>query len=680
MNFLSNTFNQLTGNAIPYNFQDEVCTIRNWKVYNGTSKATNQLVSIFEFDTVKNSHLVEYCQCTMKNWKQLKLPGIVNVLETIELSSKSYIVTERVAVLDLNDNSSTNEIKYLVLNSVAIAMNHVNKDAKQMLGNLTVFTTSCGEFKIGLLDFLTNLEQQDSQSSLFKYRQLNDSELPPELANDIFKLKNRDFLKFDSFIFGRFLNRLFNNKLPNDLVSVSKKLLNDRIPVSKFLELGEGSFFNRNLIIVLNNFKHFKLINETEKKMEILHSFELVFNDLPAGFAANSLLPELITFFNQNTVVENQSVLLKLIFSYSAGLNEAQYTRLVTPVIFKAFSVPDRAIRICLLLALPNYLQYLKDFEIRDKIFPFFITGFTDSNQLIINESIKKVLLLAPKLSDRQLNNELLRFLAKTQSDQNVETRINTTICICKIASHLNQQSRATVLSTAFAKALKDPNVDVRLTSLLSLINCIEYFTPEIICSKILSVIAPNLLDKDRKVRVQAQLAFNMFFDKINAEIKKLPSEDGSEGEQESVEKISALFQNFDLNSNPEAALPLGSSKIATPPVLSRSVTPVVLNTGTQAKPSSFGTSWDDTDDIQIDDDDWGADEDVDVDVPAPVPIAKPIAKPVAKPKPASKPTTTPATKPKGLQLKPKSAKSKLKLNLDLSNDDDGSWGDDSNW
>jgi SCY1-like protein 1 len=42
-----------------------------------------------------------------------------------------------------------------------------------------------------------------------------------------------------------------------------------------------------------------------------------------------------------------------------------------------------------------------------------------------------------PKLSDRTVNGELLRYLAKTANDEQPGIRTNTTICLGKIARNL---------------------------------------------------------------------------------------------------------------------------------------------------------------------------------------------------------------------------------------------------
>lgn len=53
--------------------------------------------------------------------------------------------------------------------------------------------------------------------------------------------------------------------------------------------------------------------------------------------------------------------------------------------------------------------------------------------------SLQSMLLLAPKLNETNLNQELLRHFARLQSkDDQGPIRCNTTVCLGKIASYLN--------------------------------------------------------------------------------------------------------------------------------------------------------------------------------------------------------------------------------------------------
>jgi len=70
------------------------------------------------------------------------------------------------------------------------------------------------------------------------------------------------------------------------------------------------------------------------------------------------------------------------------------------------------------------------------------VTGFTDLAPVVREETVKAVLCVVPKLSDRIINGELLRHLAKTANDEQPGIRTNTTICLGKIARNLGANVR----------------------------------------------------------------------------------------------------------------------------------------------------------------------------------------------------------------------------------------------
>lgn len=56
---------------------------------------------------------------------------------------------------------------------------------------------------------------------------------------------------------------------------------------------------------------------------------------------------------------------------------------------------------------------------------------------MVREQTVKAVLSVINKLSDRVVNGELLKFLARTANDEQPGIRTNTTICLGKIAKNL---------------------------------------------------------------------------------------------------------------------------------------------------------------------------------------------------------------------------------------------------
>lgn len=134
---------------------------------------------------------------------------------------------------------------------------------------------------------------------------------------------------------------------------------------------------------------------------------------------------------------------------------------------------------------------------------------------MVREQTVKAVLSVVNKLSDRVVNGELLKFLARTANDEQPGIRTNTTICLGKIAKNLGPgvslksfggdgsvlilfQTRSKVLIAAFTRSIRDPFVHARNAGLLALAATIDTFTEEDCAGKILPAICPALLDKEK--------------------------------------------------------------------------------------------------------------------------------------------------------------------------------------
>ncbi len=151
------------------------------------------------------------------------------------------------------------------------------------------------------------------------------------------------------------------------------------------------------------------------------------------------------------------------------------------------------------------------------------MSGFTDIAPVVREQTLKSVLVFVPKLSDRTINGELLRYLAKTANDEQPGIRTNTTICLGKIAKNLGTSSRTKVLIAAFTRSLRDPFVHARNAALMALAATSEYFTPEDIASRILPAICAVLLDKEKLVRDQSIKTMDIFMQRVRKAATALP-------------------------------------------------------------------------------------------------------------------------------------------------------------
>lgn len=142
---------------------------------------------------------------------------------------------------------------------------------------------------------------------------------------------------------------------------------------------------------------------------------------------------------------------------------------------------------------------------------------------LVREQTLKSILTIVNKLSDRTINGELLRHLAKTANDEQPGIRTNTTICLGKIAKHLNNSTRAKVLVAAFSRSLRDPFVHARNASLMALAATAEYFSEEDCATRVLPCVCPLLLDKEKLIRDQANKTIDVYLQKIRKAADAMP-------------------------------------------------------------------------------------------------------------------------------------------------------------
>jgi SCY1-like protein 1 len=243
-------------------------------------------------------------------------------------------------------------------------------------------------------------------------------------------------------------------------------------------------------------------------------------DDFPEDFFKVKVLPELLKSVEFGGGGPKP---FSLVMKIATKLSEDEYDTQITPVIVRLFSSPDRALRVCLLDNLPLMIDHLSQKIVSDKIFPQMVTGFGDLAPVVREQTVKAVLVVVPKLSDRVTNGELLRHLAKTANDEQPGIRTNTTICLGKIARNLGASSRAKVLSAAFSRALRDPFVHARNAALMALAATADIFSEDECATKMLPALCPSLVDKEKMIRDQANKTLNIYLERVRKYSATLP-------------------------------------------------------------------------------------------------------------------------------------------------------------
>ncbi|KAL2073822.1 hypothetical protein VTL71DRAFT_11148 [Oculimacula yallundae] len=533
------------GPPFPYTFGDQVDIDTSiWTLYNGTKREDGSPCSIFSFDVTANRPRLPMAKNAVRKLRTLRHPGVIKVLDTVETETYIYIATERLVPLrwHIKRKSMSAETLKWGLFGVAQTVKFINDEAASVHGALrvgSIYTSESGEWRVGGFEVLSSMK--DDEAIIYNYGSLvpdSGRYTPPELATSGWAtIKKNPIPAVDAYNFGTLIFEVFNGdfmggdqagqtkNIPPTMHSTYRRLVNNnpkaRISVGAFLEQGRrsGGFFNTPLIKLTEGVDNLGMKNEEERE-EFLNDLDGLSDDFPEDYFKMKILPELlksVEFGGGGPKVF--SVVMKI----SKKLTDEEFESKVTPAVVRLFSSPDRAIRVSLLDNLPIMIDRLPQKVVNDKIFPQMVTGFTDVAPVVREQTVKAVLTIINKLSDRTINGELLKYLAKTSNDEQPGIRTNTTICLGKIAKNLGVGNRSKVLIAAFSRSLRDPFVHARNASLMALAVTSDSFSEDDCASRILPVLCPSLIDKEKLVRDQAVKTMDIYMQRVRKFASTMP-------------------------------------------------------------------------------------------------------------------------------------------------------------
>ncbi|KAG9190489.1 hypothetical protein G6011_08577 [Alternaria panax] len=533
------------GPAFGYTFGDRVDLNDSiWTLHNGTKREDGSKCSIFSFDITANKSRLPLARNALRKLRTLRHPGVVKVLDTVETETYIYIATERLSPLSwhVKRKSLTEETTKWGLHNIAKTLKFVNAEAASIHGCIrpaSIFFSESGEWKLGGFDALSSVKEDDSVLPTYGSLILDAGRyMAPEVSKGGWEVvKQNPTHAVDAYNFGILIFEVFNGSynssdqlgqmksIPPTMHQSYKRLLNpnpkSRMSVGQFLDQGKriGGFFQTPLIQVTDDIENLGLKAEDERN-ELLGKLDAVADDFPTDFFKMKVLPELLKSVEFGG---GGAKVFGTVMQIGQKLSDDEYESQITPVVVRLFGNPDRAIRVCLLDNLPLMIDHLPQRLVNDKIFPQMVTGFSDIAPVVREQTVKAILTVVPKLSDRVVNGELLRHLAKTANDEQPGIRTNTTICLGKIARNLGASSRAKVLAAAFSRSLRDPFVHARNAALLALAATADLFTEDDCATKLLPIMCPSLVDKEKLIRDQAQKSVDIYIARIRKFAATMP-------------------------------------------------------------------------------------------------------------------------------------------------------------
>ncbi|KAK8674821.1 hypothetical protein V6N13_032911 [Hibiscus sabdariffa] len=327
----------------------------------------------------------------------------------------------------------------------------------QVHGNVcleSVVVTQTLDWKVHAFEVLSEYDGANGTATgpLLQYEWLIGSQYKPvELAkSDWVAIRKAPPWAIDSWGLGCLIYEIFSGmKLGEteelwDTSSISKPLLPDyqrllsslpsrRLNTSKLIDNSE--FFQ----IKLEDTIHFMEILSLKDSVErdtFFRKLPTLAEQLHCQIVLNKIFPLLTSALEYGSAAAHA---LNALLKTGSWLSVEEFYLKVLPTIVKLFASSDRAIRVALLQHIVQYGEPLSAQVVDDQVYPHVATGFSDTSAFLRELTLKSLLLLAPKLSKRNLSGSLLKYLSKLQVEEPA-IRTNTTILLGNIASYLNSR------------------------------------------------------------------------------------------------------------------------------------------------------------------------------------------------------------------------------------------------
>ncbi|KAF5321514.1 hypothetical protein D9619_001358 [Psilocybe cf. subviscida] len=558
------TLVQKSGLNLPFSLGSKVNQSEGYySLYDATKRDDGSPVSVFEYDFSDSArrNTKVFAQNAMRKLRTTRHPDVLKFMEVVESDTTIYIMTERVrplsTVLPQYSNKSAQEKEDWLLwglHRISVALTFLNDQCISTHGNIStraIFLSPSGEWKLGGFELFSN--PKDEAAILYTMGGLLpgiSSLSPPEVKKSGWSsVKEADPAAPDAYALGLLLHAVFNptqpslataepphpppspasrGAIPTSIFPHFKKLLNPnpkgRLNAKGFLDIGmsepSGFFYSNRLVRVCAGLDNFPLASDGEKAL-LLKTLKESASSFPPEFTSYRVLPSLVSALEHGGA--SGTTILPLLLQFGNNISPDTYPKVILEPIIKLYASPDRGLRLALLEHLPEYVEKLDKKAVSDKIFPHLQTGFADTVAVIREATVKSIILLAPKLSDRLLNNDLLRLLAKTQMDSEASIRTNTCILLGRLGPTLGYNTKRKVLVPAFSRALKDSFVHARVAGLMAFMATIDCFEVPELATKVIPNMAFALVDDEKLVRDQAFKALQLFVKKLEDHVAKMP-------------------------------------------------------------------------------------------------------------------------------------------------------------
>lgn len=481
---------------------------------------------------------------------QLRHPNILSFKDTAEIEERGetviYIVTEEVSPLTLTLNTLSLEDKHreqyvsMGLQQIVSAVSFLNNDCKFIHGNVcfaAVVVTPALDWKLHGFDLTTEHQWPTAMGSSIPLAAASwmvaAQYKPGELAkSDFDAIRDGPSWAVDAWGLGCLIQEIYSNRslartedlrvtdtIPKMVLQYYQRLLSSqpsrRLNPSKILDdavlankLGETMSFLENLSL-----------KDAIEKDSFFKKLPSNLPHLPRAVAQKKLLPLLAGALEFGGA---PPIALSTLLKIGEGMSEEEKAVHVIPVLSKLFASNDRGIRRGLLENISSFGQGLPNSLVEEQIYPSIQNGFTDANPYLRELTLKAMVILGPKLSQKTLNQSVLKHLAKLQVDEEPAIRANTTVLLGNLAQLLSEATCRKILLNAFTRALKDPFPPARAAGVRAILNTEKYYSAEDVATRVIPIVGPLCIDGVQEVRISALQCLEHFFATLQDHNKEL--------------------------------------------------------------------------------------------------------------------------------------------------------------
>ena len=178
------------------------------------------------------------------------------------------------------------------------------------------------------------------------------------------------------------------------------------------MQLSDSEFLKNDLIDTVHTLENLGL-REPLEKTKFFRNLPKVLPTFPPAICTRKLLPLTSAALEYGGA---PALALGSLLQIGKMLgDDGAFRARVVPILSALFASPDHTIRNTLISNINDYAPFLDEAVVEGSIFPQLLKGLQEPNAYLREQTLKAMLPVAPKLSQRTLSGTLLKHLARLQ-------------------------------------------------------------------------------------------------------------------------------------------------------------------------------------------------------------------------------------------------------------------------